>query len=142
MQKKCLNWWFFYRLKFSLAKKLITFFLRNRSSKVQGVNYSLKISGNPYDKICQARNPFQKREISYAKCWSDLFLAKINNGLTAPLECFMVIETYCPLWNALWWLKLPLPSTNCFSSFSPWSVRWILLLVPALITSPVYTVTV
>ena len=43
---------------------------------VRGVNHSLEISGNPYEKpeiaYAQARNLFEKWEISYAQCWSDL----------------------------------------------------------------------
>ena len=42
----------------------------------RGVNHSLKISGNQYNKseisYAEARNSFEKREILYAKCCSDL----------------------------------------------------------------------
>ena len=44
----------------------------------RGVNHSLEISGNPCRKseisYAWARNPFEKWEISYVKCWSDLAL--------------------------------------------------------------------
>ena len=53
---------------------MITIYFINR-----GVNHSLEIFGNPYEKseisYAFGRNPFEKREISYAKYTSDFPLA-------------------------------------------------------------------
>ena len=56
----------------------------------RGVHHSLDIFGNSYTKKSEipyacARNPFEKWEISYARCWSDLPLVLSHPTYLLPL---------------------------------------------------------